>query len=108
MIANVVDERPAGEGGERTARGTKHFRPGTKVYVFGLYAGMCDSVVVVGRHRGSNRYVRMTIKAHYLTEFRPKVVHSPGVLGLMDYCPPGCVVITDEEDAKAWAANLLF
>ena len=106
MVANVVDERPVGEGGERTVRGTTHFRPNTKLYVFALYAGMCDAVVVVGRHRGSNRYVRMTLKAHYLVRFRPKVVYSPRVLTLMDVSIPGCVVITDEENANSWAEAL--
>jgi hypothetical protein len=39
IVANVVDERPSGPGGEETRRGLKIFRPGAKVYVVDGFGG---------------------------------------------------------------------
>lgn len=105
VVANVIDERAFGKE-ERTVRGTKHFRPGGKVYVFGLYAGMCEAVVVVARHRGSNRYTRLVMRAAHLRDFRPKLAYSPRVLELMMYRADGCYIIEDEASARRWSEVL--
>lgn len=101
----MVGEHPFGEehGAEQ---GTRHFRPGARVHVCGLYAGMCEDVVVVGRHRGSNRYVRMVVPARRLAGFRPERVYSPRVVALMEHRADGCLPIEDEASARAWAEVL--
>jgi len=80
VIANVVEERPYGEDHEMR-KGTKHFRSGAKVYCFPMMWGDgYENVRVVGRHRGSNRYVTMIIRSAWLTNWRAKVIYSPEVI----------------------------
>jgi|GEM_PF-202255 len=79
-VANVVDERPYGPGGLETRRGTKHFRPGAKVYIIDWFPGMCDAVVVVGYHRKSGQLLTLTVQINTLRQFRAKVCYAPPVL----------------------------
>ena len=80
-VANVADTRPYGEGGKETRRGTKHFPPGAKVYCFpALWADAYESVKVVGRHRGSHRYVTMIVESRWLINRRADLVYSPHVI----------------------------
>ncbi len=59
-VANVVWERLHGEE-HIPRRGTKHFKPGSKVYVLWTHGfmGARTPVGVLGRHRGSGRLVVM-------------------------------------------------
>ncbi|MCA9623017.1 MAG: hypothetical protein KC731_28555 [Myxococcales bacterium] len=84
ITANIIRERPFGPGGSESRAGTKHFRAGAKVFVIGLYAGMVEDVVVIGRHRGSRRYVRMVVRARWLTNLRLGRVYSPTARRLVD------------------------
>jgi hypothetical protein len=79
VLANVVRERRFGPLGLERRHGSKHFAGGAKVYVIDEFGGMCQNVVVVGRHRGSNRYVKMVLPVAYLERFRPRVLYSPTV-----------------------------
>ncbi len=84
VVANVVDERPYGEGGRETRRGTKHFSPGTKVYCFPpLWGDGYEKVQVVGRHRGSRRYVTMIVASRWLTSWRVQLVYSPAAIAAL-------------------------
>jgi hypothetical protein len=85
VVANVVTERPYGPGGAEKRPGTKHFRPRAKVYCFpALWGDGYDQIKVVGRHRGSNRYVTMIIKSAWLENWRAKLVYSPDVIRRLD------------------------
>jgi hypothetical protein len=80
-VANIVEERPYGPGGAETRQGTKHFRPGAKVYVstrLGHFKHM--SFEVIGRHRATHRCVTMVIRGSWLTCWRVDLVHSPHVI----------------------------
>ena len=81
--ANVVEESAFGEGGKGTRRGTKHFKGGAKVYVIDSFPGTCESAIVIGHHRASGRYIKLTMKAKYLGRFRITAVYSPKVIGLV-------------------------
>jgi len=83
VAANIVEERKCGPGGADTRRGTKHFRPGAKVFVVDLFPGMCENVVIIGQHRRSRRYVKMVIRAEWLENLRPQLVYSPTVVRLV-------------------------
>jgi hypothetical protein len=87
VVANVVYERNYGPGGLEKRRGTKHFAAGAKVYcVQFFWDGGDDNVEVVGRHRGSQRYVKMVIRTEWLTNYRVELVYSPAVIrGLTNY-----------------------
>ena len=87
LVANVLIDRP-GVGGSETRHGTKHFAPGAKVYVVGAFWGMgAEAVVVVGHHRKSKRYIRLTMKSAHLTNWRVALVRSPSVLAQISSRP---------------------
>jgi hypothetical protein len=80
-VANIVEERSYGPGGAETRQGTKHFRPGAKVYVsmrLGHFKRM--SLEVIGRHRASHRYVTMVVRASWLTRWRVELVYIPHII----------------------------
>ncbi|MEU4217405.1 hypothetical protein [Actinoplanes sp. NPDC026623] len=80
-MANVVDERPAGPGGEETKRGLRIFRPDAKVYVVDGFGGMgWETVTVVGQARKSARWVTAHVQAKNLHNFRVKLVYTPASL----------------------------
>lgn len=81
LAANIVEERLYGPGGSLSSRGTKHFKPGAKVYVVSFYWGGAGEVcTVVGRHRGSHRFVIMDLRTNCLTNPRTELVYSPHVI----------------------------
>jgi len=83
-VANVVMEREYGPGGVEKRSGTKHFPAGSKVYILRHFGGMGgERVTVVGRHRGSHRYVTMTISSKWLANWRTELVYSPHVIMLI-------------------------
>lgn len=81
VVANVLNERLCGPGKVEVRRGTKHFAPGAKVYVFDFYWGTGgEKVTVVGRHRKSGRYITLIMPAAYLANWRAELVYSPHVI----------------------------
>ncbi len=85
LVANIVDERPYGPEGKETRRGTKHFAAGAKIYCFPFQWGDgYERIRVIGRHRGSRRFVTMIIKSDWLTNWRAQRVYSPAVIKQLD------------------------
>jgi hypothetical protein len=83
VVANVRAVTTVGEEGQERS-GTRHFGPGTKVYCFPpLWGDGYEKVKVVGRHRGSHRYVTMVIPARWLTNWRVQLVYSPHVVAVV-------------------------
>lgn len=81
IAANIVQERFYGPDGTLSSRGTKHFSAGAKVHVVNVYTGMGgESLTVVGRHRGSHRYVTMDLATSCLTNLRVELVYSPHLI----------------------------
>jgi len=81
IVANVIHERWYGEGGKEMCKGTKHFAPGAKVYCSrALWGDGYEKVQVIGRHRGSHRFVKMIVSSKYLTNWRVELVYSPHVI----------------------------
>ncbi len=86
-VASMRTERPYGPGGQETRRGSKHFKPGAKLYLSHVLSWLERGakrdvqVYVVGRHRGSHRYVTMAVSASWLTHWRVEMVYSPHVIG---------------------------
>jgi tetratricopeptide (TPR) repeat protein len=78
VVANVANEIPYGPRGALTRRGTKHFPPGAKVYCVCRVSDV--HVEVIGRHRGSHRYVKMILPEKALTDCKAKLVYSPYVI----------------------------
>lgn len=65
-------------------RGTKHFGPGTRVYVYPIQWGDgWERVVVIGRKKGSKRLIRKIMAGDMLDNYRLKKVYSPTVISWM-------------------------
>ena len=87
VVANVVDERQCGPYGWEKRRGTKHFVPGAKVYLCSFFKGAVrKEVTVIGRHRGSSRYVTITMSSRWLTNWRPDLIYQPFILSKLREC----------------------
>ncbi|MEU6862075.1 hypothetical protein ABZ924_02165 [Streptomyces sp. NPDC046876] len=79
VVANVVQWRRYGEGGQGQRPGTKSFKGGSRVYVQESVDG-AENCMVIGRPRHTRRYVAAFVSTRHLHTFRPKLVRSPAVL----------------------------
>ena len=86
LVANVRDY-PVDEMFnviERERRGTKHFGPGTRVYIYPVQWGDgWKRMVVVGKERGTHRLIRKIMASDMLDNFRLKKVYSPTIISWM-------------------------
>ena len=76
VAANIVQEHLLGVEKE-LKRGTKHFRPGAKVYI--VQEGWEENAEVVGHSRGGRR-IKIWLRRSYLENFRVELVYSPAVI----------------------------
>jgi len=98
LVGNIVQERPYGEGGQEQPSGTRHVAPGTKVSCLPAQWGDgYETIVVIGRHRGSKEYVTMVIESTWVTNWRAKVVYEPAMLRRIQ-------VATKEAWQRNWTA----
>lgn len=77
VIANVVQDRACGPGGLEKRPGTKHFSPGTKVYIIDWYAGMYEYIIVVGLSRKPKRFIKVVLRADWVDNLRVKLCYDP-------------------------------
>jgi|SRR5579872_2218305 len=76
----MTSERAYGPGGELTKRGSKHFAPRAKLYFLRVMNYLGDpQLAVIGRYRGSHRYVTMIVSFSWLVNWRTDLVYSPYV-----------------------------
>lgn len=81
IVANIVNERPYGEGGLEMRRGTKQFAPGAKVYIVSFFWGVAgENLTVVGRQRKTHRYITLSMQSKWLVNWRVELVYSPRVI----------------------------
>lgn len=84
LVANIVDEHEYGEAHE-IKHGTKHFRPGAKVFVNLVYGGMGhEYILVIGTPRHDPGYIEVVIRRKYVCNFRVQKVYKPAVLRRMN------------------------
>lgn len=102
IVANIKREHPFGPGGEETKVGTPQFRGGTKVYIAGCWPGPCTSVVCIGLHRHTRRFITCTVDVKRVENFRVRLVYHPYVRRLIE-SNPRCWIRT-KEHAEEWAA----
>lgn len=80
LVGNVVDAHEFGEGGE-TRRGSKHFRPGAKVYCLPPQWGDgFERVVAIGIARKPRRWITVVTRTDLITNWRAVRVYQPAVL----------------------------
>jgi hypothetical protein len=81
VAANIVKERPYGEGGKEIRRGTPKFHAGAKVYIADVFWGMGgESLMAVGRYRGKYKYIACGLRTEWLENFRVELIYSPTVM----------------------------
>ncbi len=81
VIANVVDATLWDFGGQVMRQGTRHFSGGQIVYCLPpLLGGISGSVVVVGPHRRTHRYIRVIVPGRHLTNWQVGLVDCPAVV----------------------------
>ena len=84
LVANIRKEGFPDSGPLDSRGGTKHFAPGARVYVLPVrWDGWWDRGPVIGKKKGSRRYVRKIIGWEWLENFRCKRIYSPTVISWM-------------------------
>lgn len=82
LVGNIVGEHPYGRD-KRIVQGTKHFKPGTKVYCLKTHWGDgYESIPVIGRNR-KGKLVEIVMRRNLIENFRLKKVFSPSVIEMM-------------------------
>lgn len=83
VVGNIVEEHELGVGKE-LKKGTKHFSPGTKVFCFPpLWGDGYENIIIIGRPRKSNRFVKIVMKSDLIENWRVKKVYNPYVKSQM-------------------------
>lgn len=101
IVANIKKEIPFGPGGEEMRSGTKLFKAGARVSIIGGYHGFCESIIVIGQHRKSGKFLHCTVKANVVENMRVKLIYRPQILEfLMNFEPEGARLIRTKEDAE--------
>jgi hypothetical protein len=103
VVANIKNECPYGPGGVEVRFGTRQFRGGTKVYINGCFSVTCDTVVAIGQHRKSRRFITCIVNVRFVENFRVRLAYHPSVIKRIRE-DEGCWIRTKEE-AEKWAAE---
>lgn len=104
LVGNIVEGHKAEPGGVKWVEGTKHFKPGAKVYCLPPQWGDgYENIKVVGRHRISKRLVTMVIRSEWVTNWRAKVVYSPSIVRRLN---KGGIMWTSEIQVRGWVKAL--
>lgn len=83
IVANIIGKYHWGQDKE-IKNGTKHFRPGAKVYCVFMYGGMGhDSVRVLGKPRKASRFIDVVIRTCYIKNCRLQKTYDPKVLAFL-------------------------
>lgn len=87
IVGNIIG--PHYWGQQKEIRfGTKHFRPGAKVYCTFPYGGMGhENIRVFGKPRGQGRMITVVIEARLVKNFRLQKVYDLKVLAYLDKYP---------------------
>ena len=79
IVGNIVNARYAGEQKEMK-HGTKHFRPGAKVYCIPEFGGTAhEQMRVIGLPRKSRKKINVIIRTKHIKNFRLQKVYSPAL-----------------------------
>ena len=83
LIGNAVEEREYGEEKELKT-GTKHFRPGAKLYCFPpLWGDGYEKIKVIGLPRKSKKKITVVMKSDLVTNWRKQKVYDQYIIDTM-------------------------
>jgi hypothetical protein len=87
IVGNIVGNHFYGEQKEIKS-GTKHFRPGAKVYCIPEYGGMGhETIRVIGKPRGSRGLINVVIQTKRIKNFRLQKVYSDSLFEKISELP---------------------
>ena len=99
--ANIVKYREYGEDKE-IRNGTRLFSGGAKVFIVAAFMGESINVIVVGRHRGSKKWIHTIIDINLLEKFKLNLIYSPKVHEIAsNITENGAWVTTKKNDAES-------
>jgi len=88
IVGNIVGNHFFGEQKEIKS-GTKHFRPGAKVYCIPEFGGMGhETIRVIGKPRGSKGMINVIIPTKRIKNFRLQKVYSDSLFEKLSGLPP--------------------
>ena len=83
IVGNIIDRHIWGQE-KRIQRGTKHFRPGTKVYcIFEFGGNGHEHIRVMGKPRKSSRLIDVVISTSLIKKFRMQKVYDPKIISFI-------------------------
>ena len=83
LVGNIIERHPFGESKE-ILTGSKHFRPGAKVYVSRIIWGDgFERIAVIGRPRKQKNYIEVVMRTEHIENFRIQKVYTPFLLKMM-------------------------
>jgi hypothetical protein len=86
LVGNIIGQHCYGET-KQVKNGTKHFRPGAKVYLFPHYGGMGhQNIPVYGLPRKSGRKIEIVIRAVLIKNVRVSKTFDPKMIEKVDAC----------------------
>jgi len=84
LVGNIIDRHVYGEEKE-VKSGTKHFRPGAKVYLFPKYGGMGhEKMPVFGLPKNSFKKIHVTITTNLIKNVRVKKTYDTRLIQKVD------------------------
>lgn len=79
IVGNIIDEHFLGEE-KVIKKGSKHFRPGAKVYCMPEFGGIAhESIRVYGKPRKQKRLINIIINTRLIKNFRIQKVYKPKI-----------------------------
>ena len=84
LVGNIVESHKYGESKERMT-GTKHFRPGAKVFMAPANWGDgYEKIVVIGCPRHKKNYIEIIMRSEYTENHRIQKIYQPSILKMME------------------------
>jgi hypothetical protein len=84
LVGNIIDEHFYGENNELKS-GTKHFRPGAKVYLIPEYGGMGhEKIPIIGLPRKKRIKIKVTIDSKLIKNVRVKKTYDTKLIEIIN------------------------
>lgn len=107
VVANIKKQIPHGEGGVELKSGLRKFKGGAKVFIVGAFYGTCESLVAIGQHRNSGKYISCIIPVNTVENLRVKKVYKPQILEFLQSNKPNGAHMTSTEEIANELAGLI-
>lgn len=103
LVGNIIDKHYYGENKEIKS-GTKHFRPGAKVYLLPEYGGMGhEDMPVYGLPRKSRKKIKIVIRSSRIKNVRVKKTFDKKMIEMVNENFFYAHIADDEAKLKAFA-----